>query len=657
MSSPLYLVQPIKNITRNAFTLFLVGLMCMAFTAQGKAQYNPDRMLFTAKLLLQNKEATEAMPILNRIIAVYPENTEAFYLRGLAKYFLNDFTGAEEDFSKSIEIKRFNPDAFHFRGISRDMMLNFKGAVEDFETALEQRPNDPDILTDLSISLLHSKQAEKAEKTAKKALKLQPNNPRTLLCLGAISMELDSAANAVYYFTAVIERDPNLLQAYTNRAKAYVALENVEKAKQDFSYVLTKNPEHAMARLLRSELYYDNLETQFALADLDTLLGFNPENSNALYRRALLLYETNRAKEALQSLNTLIGLNPDNFLAYYTRASVLFSLKQAKAAVTDYQMTLKLYPEFADAWHNLSIVLERGGNLKEANQAKAMAEALFNQSDAQKKYQENTFAKLAPFKSDFNKASANPGSGIEPMQPKFVALAFKELQLNATENLKIRSIAQSLNLNLTLASLQEASKYDSEILYITIAEKTAEISSGNTSAKNYFIRGAAYAQTKSLNLAAEDFKKALVLDSTFTIARINLAVLELERLNLRTGFDELNAYINPNNYKQLNYNENFIQAELLSIINEFSKVLEQDRNLAFVWYNRAFVKTLLKDYNGAINDYEISLLYRENFPEALLNSGLIYIFFNNPKIACLNFSKAGELGYKNAYSIISRFCN
>jgi len=46
-----------------------------------------------------------------------------------------------------------------------------------------------------------------------------------------------------------------------------------------------------------------------------------------------------------------------------------------------------------------------------------------------------------------------------------------------------------------------------------------------------------------------------------------------------------------------------------------------------------------------------------NFAEAFYNRAITLIYLKNTKDACLDLSRAGELGVQEAYIVIKRFCN
>ena len=67
--------------------------------------------------------------------------------------------------------------------------------------------------------------------------------------------------------------------------------------------------------------------------------------------------------------------------------------------------------------------------------------------------------------------------------------------------------------------------------------------------------------------------------------------------------------------------------------------------------------SLLKDYRGALVDYDKAIELNKDFAEAYFNRGLTHIFLGNNKQGITDLSKAGELGIVSAYNIIKRFTN
>lgn len=76
-----------------------------------------------------------------------------------------------------------------------------------------------------------------------------------------------------------------------------------------------------------------------------------------------------------------------------------------------------------------------------------------------------------------------------------------------------------------------------------------------------------------------------------------------------------------------------------------------------VYYNRGIAKGNLKDYQEAIKDFSKAIELTPNFADAYYLRGNIKAQSGNMDSACLDWSKAGELGYSEAYDRIKENCN
>ena len=87
----------------------------------------------------------EALENLNRAIQREPAYAELYFLRGYAKYGLDDFLGAELDYTRSVELSPYLPDVYTNRAIVRSQLLNFTGAMEDFNKAISMDEKNGEI--------------------------------------------------------------------------------------------------------------------------------------------------------------------------------------------------------------------------------------------------------------------------------------------------------------------------------------------------------------------------------------------------------------------------------------------------------------------------------------------------------------------------------
>ena len=90
----------------------------------------------------------------------------------------------------------------------------------------------------------------------------------------------------------------------------------------------------------------------------------------------------------------------------------------------------------------------------------------------------------------------------------------------------------------------------------------------------------------------------------------------------------------------------------------YNKVIKIDPNNLDAYFNRGDTKYYLKkDYDGALADYNKIIEIDPNNSDAYIKRGYIKYDLNDINGACLDWSKAGELGYGYAYELIKEFCN
>ena len=77
------------------FLLLLFTIHCSLFTAL--AQYNIDRLVMIGRSALYYEDYVLSIQYFNQAISAKPYLYEPWYFRGIAKYYLDDYRGAESD--------------------------------------------------------------------------------------------------------------------------------------------------------------------------------------------------------------------------------------------------------------------------------------------------------------------------------------------------------------------------------------------------------------------------------------------------------------------------------------------------------------------------------------------------------------------------------
>ena len=76
-----------------------------------------------------------------------------------------------------------------------------------------------------------------------------------------------------------------------------------------------------------------------------------------------------------------------------------------------------------------------------------------------------------------------------------------------------------------------------------------------------------------------------------------------------------------------------------------------------MYFCRAISKEKLEDFRGALSDYTNEIEIDPKASAPYFNRGIVKLTLKDKDGACLDWSKAGELGQENAYETIKIYCN
>ena len=137
---------------------------------------------------LNSKDYKLAIYYFTEVIKLNPKNYQAYYNKGLAKYYLADnkkenkeeynklMNEAIEDYNKAIELNPNLSEAYNNRGIVKSKLGNYKESIEDFNKAIELNPDYYKAYSNRADSKMNLEKYEKALKDFIKAYELSNNN-------------------------------------------------------------------------------------------------------------------------------------------------------------------------------------------------------------------------------------------------------------------------------------------------------------------------------------------------------------------------------------------------------------------------------------------------------------------------------------------------
>lgn len=158
----------------------------------------------------ENSNFAEAERIFNQIIAIDPNNAQAYYNLGTAQYDQGKLEEARVSYRKAIVLNPLNTDAYINLGSVLSDLGQFAEAVSNFEMAIQIDPKSSLAYNNLGTVLQQQGQLDRAKTHYQKAIQLDRNNALAYYNLGLVLKAQGETEAAADYFRRALELDPNL---------------------------------------------------------------------------------------------------------------------------------------------------------------------------------------------------------------------------------------------------------------------------------------------------------------------------------------------------------------------------------------------------------------------------------------------------------------
>jgi tetratricopeptide (TPR) repeat protein len=612
---------------------------------------------------LMKGQFVEALEQLNFAILKEPASPDLYFLRGYAKFSLDDFIGAEEDYNKSIGLSPFKPEVFVNRSVVRCERLDYGGAFEDLAAAHALDSTNTDVFFNLgriklilkkyyasigdcntairlgykheSIYLLKGssewglKRYEEAIADFRKAIQINPSNPYSYIQLGSLWLEQNQVDSSIRYFDRGLLADSNNVYALFNRSLALVKVPDQKKA----------------------------------LEDLNKVIRLSPYNSYAYFNRALLFIDKNDKQAAILDLTSVIHLNPKNIVSYYYRGMLKTDMKDYKGALEDLDRTLELSPDYADAYYARFQVKNKlrdyAGAKEDYKKAYEIGKKNHYNPDSLSNEKKDYLQSLVKLSGDFEEMNTMNGKfQNQPVSIELMPLfrVFPDKAPFSMLRLYDSFPKEHYPGNITRLTTHDELFTDS-LCIRQIKQLTKLIDSIPGQADAYFRRGCFFAAQNHFNEAFRDLDSSLKLDSGHVLSYFSRANARYSLIRLIISLDTTQGQATIGGGREKSPGQADNTAQLYdSVIADYSSALRLDPVFGFGYYNRGIVYSRMRDFRMAEQDFTAAIGCTENFAEAYYNRGLVRILLNQNLAGCEDLSHAGELGILDAYRVIKRNC-
>lgn len=354
-----------------------------------------DAWYALAKQQQETADYAGALAACDRILALNPDDSQAWACRAAALHDLQRFAEAIDSYERALVGFADLPDVELLEHCSlwanRGSLLAHLGRPEDAiasydeAIALLEAEDDPEndqalgsYYGDKGNILFSLERYAEAIDTYNQAIFLeataQENRNKAYVRLGREQELLDAYDQQLSEFPEA-DNSPNQYGEtpdwiWRQKGDVLMQAERYEEALVAYEKAFELNPDwHDLAiNDALEKLNYPEHEV-FArlLENYDRALGNYPDNAQLWYKRAMLLSTQSEAAEAaLESYDRSLAINPGDVGCWYNRALLLTKLQRLEDAVISYERALAIDPDNESCWHNQALLLEQLGRYEAA---------------------------------------------------------------------------------------------------------------------------------------------------------------------------------------------------------------------------------------------------------------------------------------------------
>jgi tetratricopeptide (TPR) repeat protein len=665
------------------------------------AQVNTDRMIMIGRNALYFEDYVVAIQYFNQVISAKPYLAEPYYLRGMAKFMLDDFKGAQEDCALCLERNPYYTAAYQLRGAAYQNQKKYEQAAADYKKSLDFYPEDKLTLVNMGIVNIELKQYDDAAKTFAALLNRFPDYSPGYLTRAQMHLEQNDTVQAMADYDKAIEIDPYTGQSFSARGLLYYQLKDYNKSLADLDEAIRLDPYQQGNYINRGLIKYNLNDLRGAMADYDRVIEMDGNNLIARFNRGLLRAHVADNNRAIKDFDKVLELEPDNTIAYLNRAMLNSEIGDKSAALSDLNVVLAEYPDFYTGYYMRSQLkrelndlrgAEADYNLARSEETKARKAAVAGNAqaggkDADKKTKdtrEQTDRDIDKFNllvvedkesEEKNKYASQSRGKVQnyaaeiAFEPLFT-VSYYEKDAEIRRPVYFSKTLDATNGHLGLkwklrVTNHEASLDEFQVQnhFRSIDNYSKEIADNPSVAALYFGRGMDFMLVQDYENALSDVNRAVSLDSTFVMAYFVRAIIRTKQLEVtpQNGLGNPRQSLSPlaNSFTSNGASAKLPEISTRSldydaILKDYETVLKLDPDFIFARYNRAEIFGLEKDYRAAITDYTEAIKREPQFAEAYFNRGLSRLSIGDAAAGLEDLRKAGELGIVSSYSIIKR---
>lgn len=635
------------------------------------SQINADRVLLMGRNALFYEDYVLSMQYFNMVINAKPYLSEPYFYRGLAKFYLEDFSGASSDCREAVERNPFVARNYELLGLCYINLKQYEQAVAAYQKLLQMEPENRNAWYNYSLCKAEQKQFDAALHSLDSAIMKWPDDAQFYTVKAQVSLQHKDTLLAEKALGKALEVNRYDERVWEMSAMISLSRNDYKKGEEQLTQAIALNKRNANYYVNRAMARYHQRNLRGAMGDYDEAVVVDPKSYIAHFNRGLLRAQVGDDNRAIEDFNFVLQLEPDNMIARFNRALMMRNTGNLRGALQDLSAVIKEYPTFWTGYQMRAEIRRKLGDISGAERdefkvMKAQMEARYSGKkthtpsktrkksnrdidDYNKLVEEDSVLLTQKYNSDYRGKVQNKKVDVQP-EPLF-ALTYHPQRAGVE-----RSVAYHPQLDLFNRTAKMPMK-----VYLANQEKTLDSHQVDKhfeqleslakqmdvpafSEELYLVRAMEYYTVQNYDAAMENVNAYLQKHSQQPLGYFLRAQIKMKQLATfaGTGQEKSTAAL------QIGYN---------AALSDLNIVLQKIPDFKFAYYNIGVINMMEQNYAQAQEAYSKALAIDPEFAEALFNRGISCIKQDNVQQAIKDLSHAGELGIYESYSLIKRYAN
>ncbi|MGK7919729.1 MAG: tetratricopeptide repeat protein [Trichodesmium sp.] len=248
--------------------------------------------------------------------------------------------------------------------------LGWKGLVESYQKLIENHPQKLENYQILGEILRKQGQYQVAIEYYNDALQIFPKNEFIYELLGDTYREINELSQAINYYQKGIELNPQAVLLYVKTGGIFKEEGNVEEAINFYQKAMELNPDNCLVYIGLGDVYrkQGNLEKAITYYQDGLNKELSPDTIWLYIRLGGISKEEGNLEEAINFYQKAMELNPNNCLVYIGLGDIYRKQGNLEKAITYYQdgLNRELTPDDVWLYIRLGGILKQQGNWEEA---------------------------------------------------------------------------------------------------------------------------------------------------------------------------------------------------------------------------------------------------------------------------------------------------